>query len=233
MSQRNIANSHGLYIPKWRHFVSPLKMEGSSLFGVRLFPGVVEIRFTLVNGEVRSKTLVEKEARRPPYGLGKRGGITISRRPNKFPSIENAPGPKRAIPIAVMTMSKAMSEVPNDARGGAGIHEKTIPTTQNPTSKLANGVRNPMIMPAPLTRNVSPTAHTSRVRSIRPDRSDAPSATAMPPSAARIRSSPMPGWPPGKVENSLCSGILPLAHTKTARRCNLSNELHPAQPPIA
>jgi hypothetical protein len=24
----------------------------------------------------------------------------------------------------------------------------------------------------------------------------------------------MPGWPPGKVENSLCSGILPLAHTK-------------------
>jgi hypothetical protein len=43
----------------------------------------------------------------------------------------------------------------------------------------------------------------------------------------------MPGWPPGKVENSLCSGILPLAHTKKARRSNLSNEVHRAQPPIA
>lgn len=128
--------------------------------------------------------------------------------------MENAPGPKRAMPVAVMTMSKAMSVVPKDARGGAGINEKIIPTTHNPTSKLANGVMNPMIMPAPLTRNVSPTAHTSRVRSIRPDRSAAPSAMAMPPSAARIRSSPMPGWPPGKVENSLCSGILPVAHTK-------------------
>ena len=159
--------------------------------------------------------------------------MTISRRPNKFPSMENAPGPKRAMPIAVVTMSKAMSVVPKDARGGAGIHDKIIPTAPSPTSKLANGVMNPMIMPAPLTRNVSPAAHTGRVRSIRPDRSDAPSATAMPPSAARIRSSPMPGWPPGKVENSLCSGILPLAHTKKARRCNLSNEVHRAQPPIA
>jgi hypothetical protein len=43
----------------------------------------------------------------------------------------------------------------------------------------------------------------------------------------------MPGWPPGKVENSLCSGILPLAHTKKARRCKLSNEPHGAQPSIA
>src|SRR5438034_3992496 len=40
---------------------------------------------------------------------GREGGITISRRPNKRPSREKAPGPSKAIAAAVMTIPKATS----------------------------------------------------------------------------------------------------------------------------
>ena len=38
--------------------------------------------------------------------------------------------------------------------------------------------------------------------------------SAMPPSATRRRKSPIPGLPPGKVENSLCSGDLGCTQNK-------------------
>ena len=47
--------------------------------------------------------------------------------------------------------------------------------------------------------------------------------TASPPSAARTRSSPIPGRPPGKVENSLCSGKPPPCAKRNAPHTKLQN----------
>jgi hypothetical protein len=68
------------------------------------------------------------------------------------------------------------------------------------------------------------------VRATAPDNSRAPSVTVMPPSAARRRSNPMPGRPLGKVENSLCSGSLPLAHGTNARHCKVCRCVYRTQP---
>jgi len=144
--------------------------------------------------------------------------MTISRRPNKCPSTENAPGPSNAIADAVMTMSTATIVV----RGGAGIQVNMIPKTHKPTSELASGVMNPMIKPAPPANNIDVAIHTIGDRPIEAVSSRVPSSKAVPPSAARSRNNPMPGLPLGKVENSLCSGILPLAHTTDARQSNLT-----------
>jgi hypothetical protein len=130
--------------------------------------------------------------------------MTISRRPNKYPSRENAPGPSKTIPTAVSAITKAASLAPSKANGGAGNQENVIPKTHSPTIKLANGVINPITKATPPPTKVKATVHTARVRSIRPDRYRAPKVVAIPPTAARSSNSPMPGLPPGKVENSLC-----------------------------
>lgn len=149
------------------------------------------------------------------YGSGERGGITISRRPNKCPSIENAPGPNKAIPMAVMTISRVTSVTPSEASGGPGIRAKAIQRTQRPAIKLASGVKKPRIKPAPLSRNRPETTHTSGVRSANLTNSRAPSDTAMPPRAVRKRSSATPGLPLGKVENNRCSGASVRAHKQS------------------
>lgn len=156
------------------------------------------------------------------HRFGERGGITISRRPNNCPSNENAPGPNNAIPTAVITKSSATSETPSDASGGAGIHERVIPNVHPPTNTLARGVMKPIIKPAPPSSKITATAHTAAVRSTLPASSSAPTATATPPNAARRSSNPIPGLPLGNVENSLCSGTLPLAHSTNARHRRLS-----------
>jgi hypothetical protein len=121
--------------------------------------------------------------------------------------------------------------VPSESNEGPGTHERVIPRTQSPANKLASGVRNPTIKPAPLASNRDATAHTSGVRPVRTANSTAPNATALPPSAIRNRSSPMPGRPLGKVENSRCSGPLPLAHTaKTHDESRLSVNVRRSQP---
>lgn len=140
------------------------------------------------------------------------GGITISRRPNKCPSRENAPGPSKAIANAMIASGTATIKV----RGGEGIQENNIPNTHKPTTELTTGVMNPIIKPTPLASIIDAAIHTIGVRPVEDVSCKAASSKAMPPRATRSSSSPMPGPPLGKVENSLCSGILPLAHTTGA-----------------
>lgn len=165
------------------------------------------------------------------YGSGERGGITISRRPNKCPSTENAPGPNKAIPMAVTTISRVTSVRPSEASGGPGIQAKAIQRTERPASKLASGVKKPRIKPAPLRRNRPETTQTSGVRSANPANSRAPSDTAMPPRAVRKRSSATPGLPLGKVENSRCSGSLRSRTQTNARNSKVSWEFGGRNPP--
>lgn len=139
------------------------------------------------------------------------GGITISRRPNKRPSIEKAPGPSKPIPAAVTTTSRTSSGAANIANGGPGNQENAIPNKHIPMPRLAKGVRNPITKATPPMINTEAMTHTTAACSILLERYRAPKVTASPPSATRTRSSPIPGRPPGKVENSLCSGNLPRA----------------------
>jgi len=143
------------------------------------------------------------------------GGITISRRPNKRPSIEKAPGPSKPIPAAITTTSRTSSRAAKIASGGVGNQENAIPNTQSPMPRLANGVRNPITKATPPMINTEAMTHTAVACSIVLERDRAPKVTASPPSAARTRSSPIPGLPPGKVENSLCRGKPPPCVQKT------------------
>ncbi len=89
---------------------------------------------------------------------GREGGITISRRPNKRPSREKAPGPSKAIAAAVMTIPKATS-LASSIREGAGNHESAIPKQHSPTKSPAIGVRNPEARATPLATKVVPRNH--------------------------------------------------------------------------
>jgi hypothetical protein len=170
---------------------------------------------------------------RRSHRSGERGGITISRRPNKCPSTENAPGPSKAIPTATIAISKATNTAPRDTSGGAGTQGSVVLKMHRARRALASGVINPAIKPAPLTSNMAAMIQTTTGRSLRPDRYKTPNTTATAPKAARKRSRPIPGRPLGKVENSLCSETLPLAHSTTARHCGLSLAHGYAQPSMA
>jgi hypothetical protein len=87
------------------------------------------------------------------------GGITISRRPNKRPSREKAPGPTNAIAAAVMVTPKATSLVSCKHQEAAGNHEKAIPRKHSPTKSPANGVRSPAARAAPLVIKTKPSNH--------------------------------------------------------------------------
>jgi hypothetical protein len=134
--------------------------------------------------------------------------MTISRRPKRWPSTENAPGPNRAIATAVISRKRAARGRVIEATAGAGSQEREIPRMQRPMSRLANGVIKPTIKESPARRSATATSQTKGVRAARPDRSNAPNDTAMPPSATRKRSNPRPGRPLGNVENNLCSASL-------------------------
>src|ERR1700730_2639674 len=87
------------------------------------------------------------------------GGITISRRPNKRPSREKAPGPSNASAAAVMMIPKATSLASCKPQKGAGNHERAIPRKHSPTKRPANGVKNPAARAAPLVIKTKPSNH--------------------------------------------------------------------------
>lgn len=88
-----------------------------------------------------------------------KGGITISRRPNKQPSREKAPGPSKASAAAVMIMPKAANLASYKPQEGAGNQERAIPREHSPTKSPANGVKNPAAMAAPLVTKTKPSSH--------------------------------------------------------------------------
>ena len=154
-------------------------------------------------------------AGRHDSGGREEGGITISRRPNKRPSRENAPGPSNAITTAVMIIPKATSLASCKPQEGAGNHEKAIPRKNIPTKRPTHGVRIPIAKAAPLVVKIRPITHLSKEVLDGPQRYKTPTAVAASPTAARNSNNPRPGLPPGNVEYNLCSAYLPCASSET------------------
>jgi hypothetical protein len=134
--------------------------------------------------------------------------MTISRRPNKRPSRENAPGPSSAIATAVIIMPKDTSLASCKPQEGRGNHEKAIPRKHSPTSNPAYGVRNPIASAAPPIVNAKPANHLSKEGFDVPERYITPTVVAARPTVARSNNKPTPGLPPGNVEYNLCSAYL-------------------------
>jgi len=87
------------------------------------------------------------------------GGITISRRPNKRPSREKAPGPSNASAAAITITPKATILASCRPAEGSGNHERAIPRKDRSTKSPAIGVRNPAARAAPLTTKTKPSNH--------------------------------------------------------------------------
>lgn len=149
-------------------------------------------------------------------GSGERveGGITISRRPNKRPSIENAPGPSRAIEIHVTINPKPMNLVSCEVQEAGGNQEKAIPKKHRDSNSPASGVRKPINKAAPPMIRAKPRSQRPEKRLGPPERKRIPSALAATATTVRSSKRPTPGLPAGKVENSLCSASLLSRHQK-------------------
>ena len=70
-------------------------------------------------------------------------GIKIWRRPKSRASIENAPGPKKKIAVAVVSTYKIVSLLSSRLGVGEGSQEIAYPMVHNTTMKLVMGVRIP------------------------------------------------------------------------------------------
>lgn len=98
------------------------------------------------------------------------GGITISRRPNKRPSREYAPGPSNASAIAVMIIPKATIRASCMPQDEAGNDEREMPRKHRPTRSPANGVKNPAARDAPLVIKTRLSSHLLEEGSEGPER---------------------------------------------------------------
>jgi hypothetical protein len=147
-------------------------------------------------------------------GLRDEGGMTISRRPNRRPSREKAPGPSNASATAAIVIPEATSLTSCKDQEGVGNQESAKPRKQSPTSSTAIGVRNPTVRAAPLVIKTTPSSHFSKDEWNGPATQKIPAAAAERPTAARNNSRPTPGLPPGNVEYSLCRANLPGAHER-------------------
>jgi hypothetical protein len=149
------------------------------------------------------------------------GGITISRRPNRRPSRENAPGPSSAIATAVMIIPNDTSLASCKPHEGAGSNEKAIPRKHSPTKSPAYGVRKPIAKAVPPVVKAKPTTHLPSELLDEPERYRIPTAVAAKPTATRRSNKPIPGRPPGNVEYNLCSVYLPCAPSENALRLKI------------
>jgi hypothetical protein len=130
--------------------------------------------------------------------------MTISRRPNKRASNENAPGPSSASAIQMIAAVEL-------ARVGAwldGNRVKLMITFPTAASPQQIGVRNPIRIEPPIT-NARPARHQQRAVSVPGEvKMIMPSAVTFRATTSLRRSRPPPGNPFGNAENSLCSGHL-------------------------
>ena len=130
--------------------------------------------------------------------------MTISRRPNRRASSENAPGPMHRMATAIATASAVAILAGGKSCGRAGKHNRSPPP-----STAARGVKYPMSRQPPLASASSIMIQAAGVRLWELMRYAAPWPIKAPPKATRSNSSPTPGRPPGNVENSLCSPLPP------------------------
>src|SRR2546427_3192845 len=109
----------------------------------------------------KTKIGTEQEGR---YHFGEWSvGITISRRPNRRQSSENAPGPRKTRAIAIATTMQVVSLASKKFGVGTGSHESAIPALPKPTRTQAIGVRKPIRSKTPLATASKPTTDTPNV----------------------------------------------------------------------
>jgi len=92
---------------------------------------------------------------------------------------------------------------------GAGNHDSAVPMVVSAINPLANGVINPSNTEIPLTTFTNPNGQCSKAGVSPATRNIPPWMMAVIPTASRNKNKPIPGQPPGNVENNRCSSYLP------------------------
>jgi hypothetical protein len=142
------------------------------------------------------------------FDEGDASGMTISWRPYRRPSSENAPGPRQTR-AAAMTVARAPVDLAsNKFRLGGGNHENALPRLISPASAPANGVRYPISSETPLANASKATPKVTSPSSRQTRKQAAPWTTSALPMVTRNSSRPAPGHPSGNAENILSSGGL-------------------------
>jgi hypothetical protein len=134
--------------------------------------------------------------------------MMISRRPNNRQSIEIAPGPRKATAAPMLATRIAVNGELKRLRLGAGNNDSAMPIVVSAISPLANGVRNPTNSEMPLTTVNKPKSQFPSAGLSPSKRYIPPWIAAVIPTANRNNNKPIPGHPPGNVENNRCSSYL-------------------------
>ena len=82
--------------------------------------------------------------------------MIISRRPNSRASSDSAPGPRRTIAAAMVTIKIVVSLVSNKLAAGARNHDKVELRMPSATTTPAMGVRKPTARATPLASSSNP-----------------------------------------------------------------------------
>ena len=134
-------------------------------------------------------------------------GITISRRPKRYASIENAPGPRSVIAAAITIICRSASLPSKRFPDGAAIHKNAFPIAAIPAKALPSGDRKPMSRNIPPIMNRVHESVVAMVDLAPPERYKTPSTNDAAPTVILNNSKATPGQPAGNVGNSLCSAL--------------------------
>lgn len=131
--------------------------------------------------------------------------MTISRRPNRRASIENAPGPRRTRAIAIEIARKQAILDEKRLRRSPWREEKWTAITAAAPAMAARPTEWPSWRATPAAIDISAIRISGLVVPCHSARSAAASTRSGTPSAIRKTSRPIPGHPGAKVEKDRCS----------------------------
>ena len=134
-------------------------------------------------------------------------GITISRRPKRYASIENAPGPSSEMAAAITIICRSASLPSKRFPDGVESQKKAFPSAAIPAKALPNGDRNPMSRNMPPIMNRMQETVVAMVDLVLPAIYKPPSTSDAAPTVILNNSKAAPGQPAGNVGNSLCSAL--------------------------
>jgi len=149
-------------------------------------------------------------------------GITISRRPKRYASIENAPGPSSVIAAAITIICRSASLPSKRFPDGVETQKKAFPRPAIPDKALPRGDRKPMSRNMPPIMNSVHDSVVAMVDLVPPERYNAPSIRDAAPTVILNNSKATPGQPAGNVGNSLCSALT--LETCEPQTCQITQE---------
>jgi hypothetical protein len=130
----------------------------------------------------------------------------ISRRPNTRASSEKAPGPRKMIPMSVVTANTTARRESKMTGVDAAQFDRATTTPPKPARAPAIGVRKPTSKKAPAKRAVNPTSQVSAPPpTLQHDRASSRSVTLK---TARNSNRAIPDKPPGNAGNKRVRGGL-------------------------